>query len=61
MDAKSCKKYAKFFKALRSVSEFQKLAKIVAYLKGKTYNAQERRTERNTSMSTPVLMYCPFV
>lgn len=41
MDAKSCKKYAKFFKALRSVSEFQKLAKIVAYLKGKTYNAQE--------------------
>lgn len=41
VDAKSCKKYAKFFKALRSASDFQKLAKIVAYLKEKTYNAQE--------------------
>lgn len=41
VDAKSCRKYAKFFKALRSASEFQKLAKIVAYLKEETYHAQK--------------------
>ncbi len=40
-DAKNSQKYRKLFKDLRHSSEFQKLAKIISYLKTETYRAQE--------------------
>ena len=41
VDAKSSQKYRKLFKRLKSASEFQKLTRIISYLKEANYNAQE--------------------
>ena len=41
VDAKSSQKYRKLFKRMKSASEFQKLTRIISYLKEANYNAQE--------------------
>ena len=41
IDAQSSRKYRKLFRALSPAPEFQKLAKIISYLKDKRYEAQE--------------------
>lgn len=41
VDAKNSSKYRNLFKALRPAPEFQKMAKIISYLKTETYKAQE--------------------